>query len=66
MKLSLFPILMIFFPVGHEEPDIFCIGFQEIVKLSPQQVCQFRIFVGLYSGYFGYLKDLCIRLCQLT
>ncbi|KAI9287437.1 SacI homology domain-containing protein [Umbelopsis sp. AD052] len=24
--------------LGHEEPDIFCIGFQEIVKLSPQQV----------------------------
>lgn|ERR1700730_10822080 len=32
--------------VGHEEPDIFCIGFQEIVKLSPQQVRRLTITIG--------------------
>jgi hypothetical protein len=35
---SLEPWLLQHLDHGHQEPDIFCIGFQEIVKLSPQQV----------------------------
>ncbi|KAJ2964777.1 hypothetical protein NQZ79_g295 [Umbelopsis isabellina] len=35
---SLEPWLLQHLDHGHQEPDIFCIGFQEIVKLTAQQV----------------------------